>query len=477
MDRRGPRGLRAGVHAGVERPRGDRRYEWAENGYVEAIVDWGVPVAILLFLLAGWSLALALRRLRDDPLAVGALAAIVALAVHEAADFAVEMPGVALPALALLATLFGRSGSEPSPGRRMAVGWWLVPAPLLFLVPVVFELMMPSASVEGARLAARAHDPTVPTADVVAMGESMALRHPADYFVRAVVAERLARDHDQRAIHWLNDAMYLNPTHPGPHLMAAELLASTGRKVQALVEYKLATAGAPDPRSGVFDYVAARFPAIDDLLAATPDDLRGWNALAKWLLAKNRAVDAERVYGLVVAEDPTNVRALTTLADLAIQRKDAAAAAHARVERATSRLGSGARGRASRPSRSGSSPAISTRRLRSPTAHRPARATRSRPTCTSPRRSRAPVAPRRPAPASIACNRGRSIGKKPRACTKCAPELNEARETSTNISGKWSSRSGCSALRRGKQKRKSSSHESARMTSACRTKDYIGLPG
>jgi hypothetical protein len=167
----------------------------------------------------------------------------------------------------------------------------------------------------------------VPIDTVVALGEAARRRHPADYHLCALVAGRLAREMRPESLRWLNEAMYLNPTHPTPHLMAAELLAATGRKSQALVEYRLAAAGAPEPRALVWSRVLAHYPALDDLLAATPDDADRLALLAKWLHGLNRVADAERVYELLLSRDPRHVHALTGLARAAIQRRDPPSAA------------------------------------------------------------------------------------------------------------------------------------------------------
>ena len=304
------------------------RYQWMEDGYLQTVVDFGVPVALLLFLLAGWALVLAVRRVRDDPMAIGVLASIIALAIHEVADFAVELPGVALPALALLATLFGRRSTEAEQGRRrVTVRLAYLAVPVLLLAPAAFEPRMPTAAAEAAALSVAVNDRSVTTDKLIARGEAVRRRHPADYFTCLVVAGRLVREHHPDSLRWLNDAMTLDPTHPLPHLMAAEFLAAAHRKAQALVEFRLATAGAADPRREVWPYVVARYPTLDDLLAATPDENRYLGTLGKWLISTGRPADAEIVYQRFLERDPRNARALTILAELAISRKDARAAA------------------------------------------------------------------------------------------------------------------------------------------------------
>jgi len=328
------RGAFPQVFARVSSVGGYTIYEWAENAYVQAVVDWGVPVALLLFLLGGWAALLALRRLREDPLALGPLAALFALAVHEAADFAIETPGVALPALAFLACLFGQrspgnggDGAATRPATRaIKVRKIYLFLPLVLFLPFLAELRTPSAAEDAATITRLARDPAVSTDRLLAFADGARLRHPADSFLCLLVAERLVRELHPQSLRWLNEAMYLNPTHWAPHLMAAEVLAATRNKSQALLEYRLAAAGAPDPRAAVWERVLARYPDVGDLLAATPDDAVHLGMLAKWLLSKGRSVDAERVYARVVEHEPRQTAALAALARLAIARGDAAAA-------------------------------------------------------------------------------------------------------------------------------------------------------
>lgn len=306
------------------------RYQSIENMYLQVVVDLGVPIALLLFLLAGWSLILAARRLRDDPLALGALGAVLALAVHDAVDFSVELPGVALPALALLATLFGQRSIRDEDGRRrVRVRAAYLVVPFIVVAPVVLEQWAPSATDDATALGFSVRDASVSTAELIARGDDARKRHPADYFVRLVVAERLVRELHPASLSWLNEAMYLNPTHPLPHVMAAETLAATRHKTQALLEYRLA-AGASDARRTVWPFVMARYPYVEDLLAATPDEVTALSLLAEWL-AGRRSDWLDIVYRRMVVLEPTNRRALTALARLALARRD--------VRSATERVG------------------------------------------------------------------------------------------------------------------------------------------
>jgi hypothetical protein len=303
---------------------GEVRYQWVENGYLQALVDWGAPVALLLAVMAGWSLVLAMRRLDPDPLASGALGAIVALAVHDAADFSVEVPGIALPALALLATLYARRSSEPEGGRRMlSVRWPLLVAPLAFAVIAVFAAGQRLAGDEGRSFAARAaRDDATPEA-VLAEGSALVRRHPADWIAPLAIGQRLARAGDPAAMRWLNLAVTLNPSHPTPHLVAAELLARYGKKSQSILEYRTAILNTIDPMP-IWKRVLARWPAVDDLIAATPEDSHKLYALAYWVRkGLNRPHDAEQILEKIITFAPKDVDTLRALAEIAIEEGDA----------------------------------------------------------------------------------------------------------------------------------------------------------
>ncbi len=298
------------------------RFPWVENAYLQAFTDWGVPVALMLFVLAGWSLVIALRRLGSDPLGAGALGAVLALAIHEVADFSVELPGIALPTLAVLATLFAGRSSVPDADRKM-VGpsrTWLI-APALLAAIVCVAAHTPSAGAAALDLRRELRDPGKPIAEVLAHAERVRAQHPADFYLHIIVAERLAREHHPAALAWLNDAMFLNPTHPAAHVMAAELLANTGRRSQALLEYRVAAGYDPAPRR-VWDRVILHYTGLDALLATTDDNPHSLMSLASWLIGRGRNDDAIRVYERVLALDPHHVPALKELIALALARKD-----------------------------------------------------------------------------------------------------------------------------------------------------------
>ena len=307
------RGALEQAFATVASNAGQVRYPWLENAYLQAFVDWGLPGGLVLAALGVWVFVSALRRLRHDPLLMGPLAALVGLALHELVDFSIELPGVALPALALLGMLHGRREAEP---ERWSLG--LRPRPALFLAPLVVAALAlgqghsraSDAETEGKRLVQVSRDPSVPTETLLALGQAAWNRHPADYYLPLAVAERLVPERHPQAVRWLNAAMVLAPSQPLPHQLAAELMASVGRKKQALLEYRAALERMPEGRL-LWPSVARWYPDLPDLLAATPD--RHLHQLADWLSVARRLNDAKQVLERAYALQPRDRRVLTAL--------------------------------------------------------------------------------------------------------------------------------------------------------------------
>lgn len=239
-------------------PPGDIIYSHAENSYLQVVLDWGVPAALALALALLALGRAALKRWRHGPLEAGALGALASLAIHELADFSLEMPVVAMTAIAAAAILVpARIGTDDSrsPVARRTLG---VRGGLLALGAILIAI---AASPLGRT--ARADRARLPRADAPgALAASLAVleRHPSDGLAAGHVAAALFAARDPRAPAVIGRALYLRPQHPGLHVLAAHMLAASQRRSQAAVEFGLAIAESSETG-----------PLVDDLLATLPD--------------------------------------------------------------------------------------------------------------------------------------------------------------------------------------------------------------
>lgn len=247
-------------------PAGDVIYSHAENSYLQAAIDWGVPGALALALALVALARSAIRRWRHGPVEAGALGALAAIAIHDLADFSLEMPAVAMTVIAAAAIVApARLGTDdtraPVARRTLALRAGLLAAAALVLVAA-------AAPLGRSARADRAGLPAAATPSAVGASAAVLARHPADGLAAGHLAQALFAARDPRAPAMIGRALYLRPQHPGLHLVAAHMLAASQRPRQAAVEYALALAGTPEVG-----------PLVDDLLARLPEPALAARAL------------------------------------------------------------------------------------------------------------------------------------------------------------------------------------------------------
>jgi len=254
-----------------------------ENEWLQAPVDLGIPVGLLLVATIAWTWLRAARARDLSRPEMGALAGAAALGAQTLVDFSLELLGVALPFAVVLGIL-----ARTQPSRKLG-------APVLRIGTV--------ACLGGAILGIafyRAHPVEAEaTAVARALSADAALRlaraaarwHPADYLPHAEAGARLVQEGQcAEAMPWLGRAMVLNPTAAEPHRYAARCLAADGKGTLAKREYRLASL-LGDP--GALVEAERRFASLEDLLDIAPDTPTGLTSLAA-LLATDRPADAEK---------------------------------------------------------------------------------------------------------------------------------------------------------------------------------------
>lgn len=288
------RGAFEDAFAGYHRLAGATRFVYLENQWLQALVDWGVPVGLGLAGLLGLALRDAGRELgglrgraagpgspdgaepvapagqslgarASSPVRQAALVAFIGLLLHDTFDFSLEVGGVAVAAVAL-AALIERPRFTVRP--QWALG---LAAATLGGAAAVFWLC-PSHEADGARLRALAESSAHSAAEVVALGTQAVRRHPLDSYLYATVAARLRHDRQPAAVLWINRALSANPRDLLARRTSALMLFDSGHRSQALRTLALAIPdGDRAQRRWLLQTALAMARAPAELLSALPD--------------------------------------------------------------------------------------------------------------------------------------------------------------------------------------------------------------
>ncbi|MBX7097259.1 MAG: O-antigen ligase family protein [Myxococcaceae bacterium] len=239
-----------------------KTFSHPEDVVLQWVVELGLPVAALIFALAGRVLWQAFRHRSGTPVEGAALVAVVAVAAHDLFDFGLEHAGVAVPVAVLLGATLGPLDGVPV---RIVAPRPILAAALALLLVALFQGRHFTYSAE-LELASQLED----ASDVKAANAAALLaidRHPADGLLYAQASRAwLARpDGDARqALAYANRALLLSPRISASHRLAAEALLRLGKRSQAIGEYRLAleTETAADPTPLMREALqAARTPA------------------------------------------------------------------------------------------------------------------------------------------------------------------------------------------------------------------------
>jgi tetratricopeptide (TPR) repeat protein len=268
------------------------RLVFPENILLQMVSEWGLPTTVALIVLFVASAVQVVRRIsRWEPVYQAAGCAVLAVLIHEFADFGLELPGVAFPTAMALGLVAGRlqlSRTTPqSQGRP-----WLRRAGVASIAAVWLVLLFGGVwaaprtmEAEGARLSHLVRQTAWPEAELA----TAISRHPADYYFPLLAAQGQMARRSPGAVRHINRVQRLFPGWPEGHLMAANYLASLGRPSQAALEYRLARQlGAVIPHDDLFGklglvHLAASVPK-------RPDDLM---TLGQFLAEKGHAAPAD----------------------------------------------------------------------------------------------------------------------------------------------------------------------------------------
>lgn len=294
------RGAFEATFARVHGASGRVTFSHPENEYVQAVVEWGIAGGLVLAVLVGWLALTAARRWRTGALAAAALGGCVVVAVQSVVDFGLELPGLALPTIALLATLvhvpLRESNKRARPGAVVARGAACVGA-------LVATAALATSATELVR---EAHTELLATRPAsVELATTLARRHPHDYLAFAHLGE--AHREKGAELPFYNHALRLHPNHPGLHRVVARALLARGAARQAALEYAFALRHSAEVAPLLGEIVRA-FSDPELAALAIPTDYPAPEHLARVLVQEKAQRVALRYLQRVAQEHPSAPR-------------------------------------------------------------------------------------------------------------------------------------------------------------------------
>jgi O-antigen ligase len=290
------------------------RLAFPENIGLQLLSEWGIPFTLALLLAVALSARGVARVVpRLDPATQAAACGVVAVLLHEAADFGLELPGVAFPTMAALGLVVARAEQygehRRDYGRRLRARWT---APVM----AVWGLTLAAAGwalphtllADGVRMREQVakKDPAV----LEELGAAIR-RHPADYYLELLAGNAaVAANHESAGRH-LNRAQRLNPGDPAAHLVTARWLARNKRRSQAALEFRLAY------QAGATVFFDELWPAVGPkhLGTAVPQADNYLLEASAYLLRKGYLAEAREVSARAVSSggkaEPALLRRLT----------------------------------------------------------------------------------------------------------------------------------------------------------------------
>jgi len=244
-----------------------RTYDYVENAPLQWLADWGIPfggAAIVVIAFLGVRLLLAVS---DRRTLLAAMFGVVAVAMQNLVDFSIEVPGVALPVLAILgAAIAHRSGTA---GKRGLIRKNLPARTAIFVTTFSLMLILPLRWADDHSLdAAREHvervareartEGSVPAVEVDSALADETRLHPLDAFLYDVGARiALAQNRSDQAASLADAALLLFPRSLTANLLRAEADRALGRTDDATRRLANLVELRPDAEKAIFGFLLA----------------------------------------------------------------------------------------------------------------------------------------------------------------------------------------------------------------------------
>ncbi|MBN2528134.1 MAG: O-antigen ligase family protein [Deltaproteobacteria bacterium] len=281
----------------------------AENVVVQLLVDYGLifgPLVLLAFTIAVSKRILGIP-VRSTTMAM--TAALIAIGVHNMVDFNLEIPGVAVVAIAVLAVLTV-SNPRAARGHRN----WIVPFPgfgqyilaaTSLLLCVAMLITLPNKQIETEENRAEIALARKDTHYFEAENFGAAIyRHPAAYYLFLLAGNYWDETGKQSPLPLWSRAMVLNPHAGAPHYQVGKFLLERGYVDQALLEFGFAAQNDDRYIGSIASRIAQKKIDVNKLLTWSMDDAikgRMWDQLAGVYARQGRLTETVQIDNAVIA--------------------------------------------------------------------------------------------------------------------------------------------------------------------------------
>lgn len=280
----------------------------AENAVVQVLADWGVVAGGIALLGFGFIGARRLVRPPARTKIAAAIAALAAFGAHNLVDFNMEVPGVAVLAVALLGAICGseprntpsvgtRSGGDGASGRVLSRASLVALAIAAVVMSVVTGIYVSKYHVDQEERSLRS---ALAAGDTSAFGaENIApalLRHPASWYIPFIKGVHEFAGGPGRSLPWFSRALEINPDSASAHLYVGRELLRTGHLNQAMLEFRLASRRSPRLAPDIARFLVGAHPdfaRISRVAVDEEDRVLLWGAIATEFARRDLGVHAE----------------------------------------------------------------------------------------------------------------------------------------------------------------------------------------
>ncbi len=286
-------------------------FAFPENLAAQLTSEWGVVFGAAALCSLITALVIRLRSVASWT-TLGALCGVAAVVVQNAVDFSLEMPGVAIPVVAILSA----AGARAVRTKRIELRrrWGAFAGVAVASIALTIGLAVAYGDLFDDLRSIEEHET-----------QSLLARHPASALVTARLAYRAeTADPPQlaEALRLANRTMYLAPRYADGHVLTGRLLIRAGYRRQGFGELRRAWALAPSARGALIAYVIALAKSGDEVVRAIPrrdpaldviDEMEASRAIAE-LAKSDRAYWADAVIAALGPVDALDPASLTTVA-------------------------------------------------------------------------------------------------------------------------------------------------------------------